>query len=337
MVSIDIYRNETTRHANVILPPPRVLAKSHYDVALYSLAIRNVSNYSPALVELEPHELSEWEIMLRVAAIAGGQSGTATNAAALDDFALATVVQKGVARSGSLVEGRDADELIEILSADGRRGPERILDFMIRTGAYGDGFGAEGHEDGLSLEKLEANPHGVDLGPLQPRLPDVLRTPTGKIELAPEVIVDDVADRLIPSLAARAGDGLVLVGRRDLRSNNSWMHNIEILVKGKPRCTLQVHPDDAGRLGLEDGENARIRSRVGELEVPVEVTDGIMPGVVSIPHGWGHSDPGTSMEVASRHAGVNTNVLTDGVVDPLSGNAVLNGIPVTVEALVPAG
>ena len=165
MVSIDIYRNETTRHANVILPPPRVLAKSHYDVALYSLAIRNVANYSPPLVELAPHEMPEWEILLRLAAIAAGQSGTAAAAAALDDLALATVVQKGVARSGSLVEGRDVGELVEILSAGGRRGPERILDFMIRTGPYGDGFGAPGHEDGLSLAVLEANPHGVDLGP----------------------------------------------------------------------------------------------------------------------------------------------------------------------------
>jgi len=207
---------------------------------------------------------------------------------------------------------------------------------MLRTGPYGDGFGAD--PDGLSLAKLEANPHGIDLGPLQPRLPEVLRTPTGKIELAPEMIVDDVEARLRPSLDRHRNGELVLVGRRDLRSNNSWMHNLEILVKGKPRCTLQMHPDDATRLGLTDGADARVRSRVGVLEIPVEITDGIMAGVVSIPHGWGHDAAGADMAVAGRYAGVNSNLLTDGAeLDPLSGNAVLNGIPVTVEVLVPAG
>ena len=208
---------------------------------------------------------------------------------------------------------------------------------MLRTGAYGDQFGAPGHEGGLSLAVLEANPHGVDLGPLQPRLPEVLKTPSGKIEIAPDAIIADVESRLIPSLDRRVNGELVLVGRRDLRSNNSWMHNIEILVKGKPRCTLQIHPDDAARAGVADGEIARVRSRVGMVELAAEVTDGIMSGVVSIPHGWGHDMKGVDMEVAERYSGVNSNVLTDGeLMDPLSGNSVLNGIPVTVEALVPA-
>ena len=334
MVSVDIYRNETTRHADVILPAPRPLARSHYDLALYSLAVRNVANYSPPVVDLAPGELQEWEIILRLAAVVAGQGGTAAAAAALDDFALMTVVQKAVAKGP--IAGMDADEVAARLSEGGRRGPERMLDLMLRTGPYGDRFGAPGHEDGLSLAVLEANPHGVDLGPLTPRLPGVLGTPTGKIDLAPELIVEDVEARLLPSLTTRA-DGLVLVGRRDLRSNNSWMHNLEVLVKGKPRCTLHVHPDDAARLGLVDGADARVRSRVGEVTVPVEVTDGIMPGVVSIPHGWGHDADGVDLDVASRYAGVNSNVLTDGAaLDPLSGNAVLNGIPVVVEALVPA-
>jgi anaerobic selenocysteine-containing dehydrogenase len=178
----------------------------------------------------------------------------------------------------------------------------------------------------------------VDLGPLQPRLPEVLRTPSGTIELAPEAVVADVESRLKPSLARRVNGELVLVGRRDLRSNNSWMHNLEILVKGKPRCTLHLHPEDAARLGVDDGAVVRVRSRVGEVEIPVEVTDGIMRGVVSIPHGWGHDLDGADLEVAGRYAGVNTNLLADGSeIDPLSGNAVLNGIPVRVEALVPAG
>ncbi len=336
MVSVDIYRNETTRHANVILPVPGVLARSHYDVALYSLAVRNVANYSPPTVELGADEIPEWEILLRLAGIAAGQGSTAEAAAMLDDFVLTSQVQKAVTREGSNVEGRDAGELVEALSVDGRRGPERVLDLMLRTGPYGDGFGS--NPGGLSLSVLEENPHGVDLGPLQPRLPEVLRTPSGKIELAPPMIVEDVENRLAPSLARRVNGELVLVGRRDLRSNNSWMHNLEILVKGKPRCTLQIHPDDATRLGLGDTDVARVKSRVGSLEIPVEITDGIMSGVVSIPHGWGHSADGADMEVAGRYAGVNTNLLADGaMVDPLSGNAVLNGIPVTVEALVPAG
>jgi anaerobic selenocysteine-containing dehydrogenase len=334
MVSVDIYRNETTRHADVILPAPRTLARSHYDLALYSLAIRNVANYSPAVVELAPGELDEWEVIARLAALVAGQGSSAEAAAALDDFALATLVQKAVTRGP--IEGMDAGEVTERLSEGGRRGPERILDLMLRTGPYGDRFGAPGHEGGLSLAVLEANPHGVDLGALTPRLPGVLGTPSGKIELAPDPIVADVEARLRPSLAARS-DGMVLVGRRDLRSNNSWMHNLEVLVKGKARCTLHVHPDDATRLGLADGVEARVRSRVGEVDIPVEVTDAIMPGVVSIPHGWGHTVAEADMGVAGRHAGVNTNVLTDSAaLDPLSGNAVLNGIPVTVEARVAA-
>ena len=153
-----------------------------------------------------------------------------------------------------------------------RRGPARVIDFMLRTGPYGDRFGAD--PAGLSLAVLEANPHGIDLGPLQPRLPEVLRTPTGRIDLAPAPFVADVEARLIPSLGADR-PAYVLVGRRDLRSNNSWMHNLRVLVKGKPRCTLQVHPDDAASLGLRDGAAARVRSRVGEVVVPVEITDGI--------------------------------------------------------------
>ena len=325
MVSVDIYRNETTCHANVILPPEGVLARGHYDLAFYSLSIRNVANYSPPAVELTPDEMPEWEILLRLAAIASGQ-GAGVDPVALDDFVIAGLVDKAVARTGSLVEGRDSAELLDALSS--RRGPERILDFMLRSGPYGDGFGAD--PDGLSLAVLEANPHGVDLGPMQPRLPEVLRTPTGKIELAPEPIVDDVA-RLRASLDRSRNGGFVLIGRRDLRSNNSWMHNVDVLVKGKERCTLHIHPDDAAGMGLTTGEQARVSSRTGEVEVVVQVTDAIMRGVVSIPHGWGHTADGSSLAVAGARPGVNSNLLADGeLFDPLSGNAVLNGIPVEV-------
>jgi anaerobic selenocysteine-containing dehydrogenase len=197
-----------------------------------------------------------------------------------------------------------------------------VLDLMLRFGPYE-----------LTLQDLEDNPHGVDLGPMKPRVPEVLRTPSGKIELAPELIVGDV-DRLRASLDQHRNGGMVLIGRRQLRSNNSWMHNLEPLVKGKDRCTMHVHPSDADRLGLVDGSVARVSSRVGSVEAPVEVTDAIMPGVVSIPHGWGHSAPGARLSVAASHPGVNSNLLADEtLIEPLSGNAVLNGIPVEVALL----
>jgi anaerobic selenocysteine-containing dehydrogenase len=327
MVSVDVYRNETTRHANVILPPEGALARGHYDLAFYQLSIRNVANYSPPVVDLQPGEMAEAEILLRLTGIVAGE-GVDADPAALDDFVVLGLVQKAVQRSGSNVEGRDPDELLAALSS--RRGPERILDLMIRTGPYGDGFGSD--PSGLSLSVLEEAPHGVDLGPLQPRIPEVLRTASGQIELAPESIVEDVA-RLRDSLARRRNGEMVLVGRRDLRSNNSWMHNLDVLVKGKERCTLHLHPDDADRLAIAHGGTACVRSRSGEVSVTVEVTDAIMPGVVSIPHGWGHGMDGADLGVAAKRPGVNSNVLADSdLFDPLSGNAVLNGIPVLVEA-----
>ena len=326
MVSLDIYVNETTRHADVVLPAPEPLEKSHYALALYQLASRNVANYSPPVFEAEGPE--EWEVMLRLAGIVSGQ-GADAEVEALDLLVIQTLIQRELATAGSRVTGRDPDELLEALEP--RRGPQRVLDFMLRVGPYGDGFGAD--PDGLTLELLERNPHGVDLGPLEPRLPDVLRTPTGKVELAPEEIVADLG-RLRGALA-REPNGLLLIGRRQLRSNNSWMHNLPALMKGKERCTLHIHPDDAAALGLADGAQALVRSATGAVEAPVETTDAIMPGVVSIPHGWGHGVAGVRLSVASAHPGVNSNVLADeSVVEPLSGNAVLNGIPVEVE---PAG
>jgi anaerobic selenocysteine-containing dehydrogenase len=328
MLAVDIYVNETTRHADVVLPAPEPLEKSHYDLALYQLAVRNVANYSPPVFESTGPE--EWQLFLRLAGVFAGQ-GPNADGAALDDLVISTLVQREVGDPGSRVAGREPAELLEALEP--RRGPERVLDFMLRVGPYGDGFGAE--PKGLTLDVLERSPHGVDLGPHRERLPEVLRTPSGRIELAPEAIVADV-DRLHGALARELNGGLVLIGRRQLRSNNSWMHNLPALVKGKDRCTLHVHPDDARRLGLADGGRAVVSSATGHIEAPVELTDGIMPGVVSIPHGWGHDAPGVKMSVASSHAGVNSNVLADeSQIDPLSGNAVLNGIPVEVRAAVP--
>jgi anaerobic selenocysteine-containing dehydrogenase len=334
MLSLDIYLNETTRHADVILPPPSALQKPHYDLALLQVALRNVANFSPAVLPLDEGQPDEWEILSRLALVAQGM-GAGADAAIVDDLVITTLVNGAVGDAYGPVHGRDPAEILAALEP--RRGPERLLDLMLRTGPYGDGFGARTEEvlpgvPLLSLDVLLANPHGVDLGALMPRLPEVLRTPTGMVDVAvPEVLVD------LPRLQAaldRPVPEAVLVGRRDLRSNNSWMHNIEVLVKGRPRCTLHVHPDDAERWGLADGGSAVVTGRVGTLEVPVEVTDAIRAGVVSLPHGWGHDLPGVQLGVAGRHAGVNSNVLSDElVVDVPSGNAVLNGIPV---AVVPA-
>jgi anaerobic selenocysteine-containing dehydrogenase len=330
MLAVDIYVNETTRHADVILPAPGPLEKSHYDLALYQLAARSVANYSPPLLPAEGPD--EWEILLRLAGIVSGQGPTA-DVEALDRLVIETLVGRELADPHSRVAGREAAELLDELEP--RRGPERVLDFLLRVGPFGDGFGAD--PDGLSLDVLERSPHGVDLGPHRSRLPEVLRTPTGRIELAPEPIVADLP-RLAAAMERRPNGELLLIGRRQLRSNNSWMHNLPALVKGKDRCTMLVHPDDAARLGLVDGGSAVVRSAAGEIEAPVEVTDEVMPGVVSIPHGWGHSAPGVRLGVASEHAGVNSNLLADeDLVEPLSGNAILNGIPVeVVPAEVPA-
>ncbi|WP_306799742.1 molybdopterin oxidoreductase family protein [Corallococcus sp. AS-1-6] len=211
-------------------------------------------------------------------------------------------------------------------------GPERILDLGLRMGPYGSRFHPL-KKHSLSLAKLRAAPHGIDLGPMKPSLPGRLRNRSKRIQLAPELLVADVA-RLraaFPDDAAPREGELLLIGRRHLRDNNSWMHNVPGLVKGRPRCTLMVHPDDASRIGLADGANATIRSRVGEVTVPVAVTADVMPGVVSLPHGYGHQRPGIRQQVASAHAGASINDLTDDqALDVVSGNAAFSGTPVQV-------
>jgi anaerobic selenocysteine-containing dehydrogenase len=332
-VAVDPYINETTRHAHVILPPPTPLQKGHYDLALLQLAIRNVSHYSPPVLPLDEGQLDEWEVLAGLAMAVQGMGADANSGEIVDDLMARTLVDGAVKDETGPIAGCDAEEILAELGD--RRGPERLLDLMLRTGPYGEGFGKD--PEGLSLDKLLANPHGIDLGALEPRIPEVLRTPSGLVELAPEVLVADV-ERLHAALVERTGvdgDGpMMLIGRRHLRSNNSWMHNIEVLVKGKPRCTLHINPADAERLGLVDGGSAEVSSRTGKVTVPVEVTDAIRTGVVSIPHGWGHDAPGVELSVARRHAGVNSNLLADDeLLDPVSGCAVLNGIPVEVRAL----
>lgn len=266
--------------------------------------------------------MSESDILAKLALILGGQ-GPDADPAVIDDLMLDLLIGSAQRAPGSPIADRDADEIRAAIGTD-RTGPERLVDVMLRTGPYGDGFGED--PDGLSLDVLEANPHGIDLGPLEPRVPEVLDTPDAKVDVGPEAIVADL-DRL----AASPNGSILLVGRRHLRSNNSWMHNVDVLLKGKPRCTLLVHPDDATELGLEDGGTATVTSAVASLDAPVEVTDAVRPGVVSLPHGWGHDLDGTDLSVAATRPGVNTNRLTDpSVIDPLSGNAALNAIPVEV-------
>ncbi len=335
MVCVDPYINETTRHADVILPPPSPLQKPHYDLALLNFAVRNVANYSPPVLPLETTQLGEGRILLRLAAVFNGApaSGPEAESAAdlLDEQAAQGLAGAAVSdRFGNVAE-RSPSELME--AAGDRRGAERMLDITLRTGPYGDGFisGAEG----ISLATLERHPHGVDLGPLEEhRLPGILRTPSATIELLNDMLRSELA-RLSGSLAD-APPQMVLIGRRHIRSNNSWMHNIGVLTKGRNRCTLQIHPDDAERLGIADGAPARVTSRVGELVVDTECTDVVRPGVVSIPHGFGQNAPGVRLRVAAEYRGVNTNVLTDERdVDPISGNVALNGVAVTVTPATP--
>ena len=327
MMSVDPYLNATARHADVVLPPPSALQRSHYDLAFTALSVRNVADFSPAVFERERGSPSEFEILVRLTAIATGL-GAGADPEALAGATLAGQVARAVSDPDSPIHGRDADEIVEELGD--RPAEERILDFMLRTGHRGDAFGTR--PNGLSLALLEEHPHGLDLGALEPRLPDALATVSGKVELAAEPLIADL-ERLERALDVAADEGMVLIGRRQLRTANSWTQNVNVLVRGKDACTAQVHPSDAARLGIRDGAVARVVSAAGAIELPAEVTDTVMQGVVSIPYGWGHGLPGTRQAVAAGHAGVNVNVLTDAsVVDPLSGNAVLNGIPVTVEA-----
>ena len=325
MVSLDIYLNETSRHADVILPGLSVLESSHYDTAFPAFGYRNAVRYSPPVFAPPSDRPSEWQTLLRLTSIV---SADAAGAAVedLDAFVLSTMLQKFL-RTPSKIEGRDESEIQAALGE--RRGPERLLDLALRAGPYGDGFG--GDPAGLSLAALEAHPHGIDLGELEPRIPEVLRTPSGQIEAAPPSLIADLG-RLARAIG-RKPDGMHLIGRRHLRSNNSWMHNLPHLVRGKHLCTLQMHSNDAARLELADGATARVSSRAGSVEVPIEITDDIMPGVVSMPHGWGHNREGARLSVARDRPGANCNILADELeLDPLSGNAVLNGIPVTVSA-----
>ena len=322
MVSVDPYLNETTRHAHLILPPTSPLERSHYDIALSGFAVRNVAKYSPPLFKKPAGALHDHQILSELTLRLGTRVGA----------------------------GRLPAQVRSWIGA--RLGPDGQLDLMLRTGAYGaeyrgwprllaalPGLGAlrrllaapQRKPRGLTLGVLRAAPHGIDLGPLESGLPRRLATSDRRVQLAPGMYLQDLA-RAADALHQPPPD-LALIGRRHVRSNNSWLHNSQRLVKGKPRCTLLMHPDDASSRGVADGATVRLRSRVGEVEVQAEVSADVMPGVVCLPHGWGHDRAGVRLAVASRHAGVSINdVVDDQRIDALTGTAVLNGTPVEVLA-----
>jgi anaerobic selenocysteine-containing dehydrogenase len=323
MLSFDIYLNETTRHADIIIPGPSYVEHSDFAAVTAYESIRKFTKWSPPVFAPENGAPHDWEIFAGIAARLKG-----TTVAAVEE----AYVEKLLRRA--LREGRA--EARTVLYEDARRaigdapGPDRLFDIMIRGGDYGDAFGAV--PDGLNLEKIKAQPHGIDLGPLdEGLLALVVKTPDGLVDLAPPQILVELP-RIESALAELAAPGsLLMIGRRHTRSKNAWMHNINLLVKGKDRCTLLVNPADAARLGLATGMQARLRTATGEIQAPVEVSDEIMPGVVSLPHGWGHVEPETWQRVANAHPGSNANsIIDESQLDVPSGTTILNGVPVTL-------
>ena len=303
MASIDFYINETTRHANIILPPTSALEHDHYDLAFHLLAIRNTAKYSPPLFEPQENTRHDWQIFLELQ--------TRMEAKGLVSTLLAKTKRVLIARFFL---------------------PSRILDLGLRFGPYGSRFNP--FSSGLTLAKLKESPHGNDLGPLESCFPERLCTPSRRIALAPELLVKDI-ERVKARLLERRMDhhphDLLLIGRRQLRSNNSWMHNSERLVKGPRRCTLLMNPSDAAARDISVGQQVHVCSRTGSLEIPVEISEEIMPGVISIPHGWGHDRLGIQIAVAEQHAGASINDLTDDQsIDALCGTAAFNGTWVSV-------
>ena len=294
MAAIDPYLNETTRHAHVILPPASPLERSHYDVALNSYAVRDVAKFSPAVFERSPDQRHDWEICLE----------------------LWTRLGRGTL--GKL----SGPSIRRVL---GRIGPERLLDLALRLGPHGLRRGRYG----LTLRKLREAPHGIDLGALQPRLPGRLRTRDKRLCIAPPLFLAD-----LPRVRARTAalpSELVLIGRRHLHSNNSWCHNASRLVKGKARCVLLINRRDAEERRIADGDHVSLVSRIGRIEVSAELSDDMMAGVVSLPHGWGHNREGVRLRIAAGTTGASINDVTDGAaIDPISGNAAFSGLPVQV-------
>jgi anaerobic selenocysteine-containing dehydrogenase len=317
LICIGPYIDETARFADVVLPPAGALARPHLDLLLTNYSLRNVAKYSPPVRSLRPGELEEWRILNRLTNVIDPDKSMS------DDERLRARRDRLATSIAAELDMPLTDVLAEV---ERYPGIESILDLRVRTGPFGDQLG---RREGLTLATLMDAGHTVDLGPLRPRLAEVVRTPSGKVDLAPPLIVDDL-DRLRAWNDEPAPD-LVMIGRRSLRSKNSWMHNIARLVSGKNRCTLRLHPADASDRGLADGDDATLTSAAGDVRVAIEFDAAMGRGVCSLPHGWGHDVPGTGRQIAPLHAGVNSNVVGDAsVIDPLSGTAELNGIPVTV-------
>jgi len=303
MVSIDLYVNETTRHANVILPPSWTLAEEHFDVLFPLFAVRNVVRRSPPVVAHGPDERHDWEILL---ALARGLGGGPTGVKPLDT-ALNLAERMGWTRWT----------------------PNPTLSFLLRTGAHGDGYLP--WRKGITMRDLENAPRGIDLGPLEPGVARRVKHRGGRVALAPPPILAEW-DALENALALpRPADQLLLIGRREQRTNNSWMHNVPAMVSGQERCLLLMNPADAAARGVADGERVVLSSRVHRGEVRLRVSDEMAPGVVSLPHGWGHAPAARWQRVAGQTPGVSANDWTDeSVVEGVVGQSVLNGVPVQV-------
>jgi anaerobic selenocysteine-containing dehydrogenase len=323
MLSLDIYVNETTRHADIIIPGPSYAEHADFAAVTPYEMIRKYTKWAPPIFDPPQGMPHDWEIFANLAARLQGVSVSDA-----EEGFFRAMVQQALAQGRAECAQVSLDEACAALG--NTAGPDRIFDAMIRSGPYGDAFGAI--PDGLSLEKVKQHPHGLDLGPLTEQFPNVLETPDGLIDLAPELLVADV-DRLENWLNDRPDkDSLSLIGRRHVRSKNAWMHNIRLLVKGKDPCTLLIHPQDADNLGLKTGDLARVSTQNGSLEAPVEVSDEMKAGVVSLPHGWGHDVPDTRQSVARAHPGVNVNAIIDRQgLDVPTASSILNGVAVTVE------
>ena len=318
MICVDIYLNETTRHAHVILPTASMLEQPHWDVWAWCFALNSGGHYSPQLFDLPDGWVHDWELILRLRGLCAGTKNRDIDIEAMEDNYFTT-----------LCENIGAEPPIAS-SALPERGPERILDLAIRMGPYGDNFGQ--HPEGLKLADFKTRPEGIALGRTRTHLEDILKTPSGKIEMAPELILADLS-RLNRALGNVQPD-MVLVSRRHLSSMNSWMHNVDVLMRGQHRCTVHIHPQDAQRLDIANGQPVSISSSEDTITVTAELTPHIRQGVVSLPHGWGHDTEGANMLIAKQHAGANSNRLSPpDLTDVPSRTAVVNGIPVSVSAL----
>ena len=320
LVCMDIYINETSRFADFILPTPPAVYESSFPLFSVPFMVRNYAKWAPAALEQEAGTLADWEVLLNLSARLAH-----TTVAELEEATVLAMLEKYMGAhplSGTVTVAQARAMVGEIA------GPDRLYDILLRTTPHGDFFGAKA--GGLNLDTLKQHPHGLDLGPMEPQLPGRLKTPNGKIDLAPQVIVDD-----IPRLDAYTPNkGLTLVGRRHVRSVNSWMNNLEFLVKGKNPCLLLMHPDDALALAITSGERVRLKSRDRSLEVLVEISTGVMPGVLSLPHGYGQNIPGIRMSVAAGLDSANFNVISDETdVDVPSMTPALHSVAVTVEKL----